>query len=426
MSERPSLPIRHTILFCLHQHDRELDPQLQCRVKWGSSKFIVTLNTGYRIDREGWDAEAQLCRPRTQHGARRIPAATINQEIYRYTQAAEDAFAHFAAADIFPTVPAMRAELQSLLFRQSTVEARQDVLTAFDAFATEQAVKNSWSDGTITKMRVVRRHLAGWKSAIRWDDFSEEGLTSYVTYLREVKHHQNSTLKKQLGFLRWFLAWAEGKGYLSNSDYRRYRPKMKASGKPVIYLTWDELMAVWDAELTGLHAHVRDVFCFCCFTSLRYSDAVNLRWSNVGPKEISITTVKTADSLTIDLNKWSREILSRHVDECHADDRVFETMPNQIMNRYLHDICRDCGINAPVRFTWYRGSERHDETREKWELITSHCGRRTFIVNALSMGIQPSVVMMWTGHSDWSAMKPYIEITEESKAHAMAMFDVKK
>ena len=34
-------PIKYRVLFALHRHDRELDPQLQCRVKWGSSRFIV-------------------------------------------------------------------------------------------------------------------------------------------------------------------------------------------------------------------------------------------------------------------------------------------------------------------------------------------------------------------------------------------------
>ena len=44
--------------------------------------------------------------------------------------------------------------------------------------------------------------------------------------------------------------------------------------------------------------------------------------------------------------------------------------------------------------------------RPKWELVGTHSGRRTFIVNALSLGITPNVVMKWTGHSDYKAMKP--------------------
>ena len=76
-----------------------------------------------------------------------------------------------------------------------------------------------------------------------------------------------------------------------------------------------------------------------------------------------------------------------------------------------------------MHVTWYRGSERFDEVHPKWELVSSHCGRRTFICNALAMGISPTVVMQWTGHEDYKAMRPYIAVSQDTKAEAMALFD---
>lgn len=40
------------------------------------------------------------------------------------------------------------------------------------------------------------------------------------------------------------------------------------------------------------------------------------------------------------------------------------------------------------------------DIKELCKLVGTHTGRRTFIVNALSMGITPNVVMKWTGHMD--------------------------
>lgn len=34
-----------------------------------------------------------------------------------------------------------------------------------------------------------------------------------------------------------------------------------------------------------------------------------------------------------------------------------------------------------------------------------------------------SVIMEWTGHSDYKAMKPYIKIVDAAKAENMARFD---
>ncbi len=62
-----------------------------------------------------------------------------------------------------------------------------------------------------------------------------------------------------------------------------------------------------------------------------------------------------------------------------------------------------------------------EETYSKSDLISTHAGRRTFICFALSSGIPPQVVMKWTGHSDYQAMKPYIDIAEKTKADAMKL-----
>lgn len=419
--------IKHRILFTLHKHDRQRGPSLQCRVKWDGSRRIVTLNTGYRIDPERWDAEAQRCRPGSFHGPRRVPASTINAEIDRYTEAAEDAFTAFAGDGIFPETSAMRDALRERLVLRGR-DAEENVLAAFDRFCAEQGVRNSWSETTHKTMRVVRGHLDAWHPDLKWKDFDEAGLSSYITYLREVRGLRNITIKKQIGYVRWFLGWADGKGLLPDRSWRTFKPKLKGGGKPVIYLTWDELMSVWDWDPAGRDymGAVRDIFCFCAFTSLRYSDAVNLRRPDVGRDSITLTTVKTADPIEIQLNSWSREILGRYGKESFPGDRVFPHVPNQVMNRYLHEICLECGIDAPVHLTWYQGSERHDEVKPKHELVTSHAARRTFIVNALAMGISPTVVMQWTGHSDYDAMKPYIAVADSTKAAAMALFDLKK
>ena len=226
--------------------------------------------------------------------------------------------------------------------------------------------------------------------------------------------------------MRWFLGWSEQKGYFSCPDYKTFRPKFKGQDlRPVVFLTWDELMRVWNwaPEDRLFMGHVRDVFCFCCFTSLRFSDAMNLRWPDVTPTSLKITAVKTAEPLEIQLNQWSNEILWRHVDEDNAENRVFPKISNQVFNRYLHELCRLCGIDEPIHLTWYRGTERHDEVHPKWELVSSHCGRRTFICNALAMGISPTVVMQWTGHEDYTAMRPYIGVSQETKAKAMDLFN---
>jgi len=42
------------------------------------------------------------------------------------------------------------------------------------------------------------------------------------------------------------------------------------------------------------------------------------------------------------------------------------------------------------------GNQRYEEVHPKYSLLTTHCGRRTFIVNALYLGIPAEVVMRRT------------------------------
>jgi hypothetical protein len=41
----------------------------------------------------------------------------------------------------------------------------------------------------------------------------------------------------------------------------------------------------------------------------------------------------------------------------------------------------------------------------------------------MSNGIYPQVVMKWTGHSDYKAMRPYIDIANKTKSDAMKLID---
>lgn len=46
-----------------------------------------------------------------------------------------------------------------------------------------------------------------------------------------------------------------------------------------------------------------------------------------------------------------------------------------------------------------------------------------WLVHALSLGIAPDVVMKWTGHADYKAMRPYIDIVDSIKAESMTKFN---
>ena len=87
---------------------------------------------------------------------------------------------------------------------------------------------------------------------------------------------------------------------------------------------------------------VRDVFLFQCYTGLRYSDLANLRRCDVHEKYIEITTIKTIDSLRIELNSHSRAILKKYELFNFKKGMALPVVSNQKMNDYLFKFRKFC------------------------------------------------------------------------------------
>ena len=414
-------------IFLLDKEADKPDAKLRFRVRWGSN--IVAFNVGFRVDVSKWSTETQRCKNNSTHGKKKVMASVINREINRYEEAAEEVWAIYDRDNITPTKEQFKKDFLKLVRGKEDINKQENTFwEVFNKFTRDMGMQNSWSEATYKKFNTLKKHLQSYNDEISLDKLDENGLSMFVAYLRDEAVLRNSTISKQLGFLKWFLRWATAKGYNTKQDFVAFSPKLKTSEKKVIFLEWDELMKIYNFEFPKNKAYlerVRDVFCFCCFTSLRYSDVYNLKWSNVSDDNITITTIKTADSLTIELNDYSKSIIDKYKNIHYPDNKVLPVITNQKMNEYIKELGFVCGIDTPINITYYKGNQRIDEVHPKYELLGTHSGRRTFICNALMLGISPEIVMKWTGHSDYKSMKPYIDIADSAKKEAMKLFNKK-
>jgi len=424
--------IKRNIIFTLESKKKDgvlivENVPIRMRVNFASKRIEFT--TGYRIDAAKWDSDKQRVRNGCSNKLKQ-PASEINASLLGYYTEVQEIFKKFEVEEIMPTPEQIKEAFNALHKPIEEVKQRKSTpnafYKAFDEFVRDCGRQNDWTDSTYEKFAAVKNHLMNFRDGLTFDFFDEKGLNDYITYLRDVKEMRNSTIGKQLSFLKWFLRWDFRKGVHQNNAYDSYKPKLKSTQKKIIFLTWEELNKLREFEIPAAKQaldRVRDVFLFQCFTGLRYSDVFNLRRSDIKGDHIEVTTVKTSDSLIIELNKHSKAILDKYKDVAFEDDKVLPVITNQKMNDYLKELAELAGIDEPVRQTYYRGNERIDEVTPKYALLGTHAGRRTFICNALALGIPPQVVMKWTGHSDYKAMKPYIDIADDIKANAMSKFN---
>ena len=424
--------IKRNIIFTLESRKKDgvlivENVPIRMRVNFASKRIEFT--TGYRIDAAKWDSDKQRVRNGCTNKLKQS-ASEINASLLGYYTEVQEIFKKFEVEEIMPTPEQIKEAFNALYNPIEEVTPRKSTSNAFykvfDEFVRDCGRQNDWTDSTYEKFAAVKNHLMNFRDGLTFDFFDEKGLNDYVTYLRDVKEMRNSTIGKQLSFLKWFLRWAFKNGLHQNNAYDSYKPKLKSTQKKIIFLTWEELNKLREFEIPAAKQaldRVRDVFLFQCFTGLRYSDVFNLRRSDIKGDHIEVTTVKTSDSLIIELNNHSKAILDKYKDVVFEDDKVLPVITNQKMNDYLKELAELAGIDEPVRQTYYRGNERIDEVTPKYALLGTHAGRRTFICNALALGIPPQVVMKWTGHSDYKAMKPYIDIADDIKANAMSKFN---
>lgn len=59
----------------------------------------------------------------------------------------------------------------------------------------------------------------------------------------------NSTIGKQMGYLKWFLKWSAAKGYYVVMDYNTLKPKLKTTQAKVIFLTDEEVTKIIECEI---------------------------------------------------------------------------------------------------------------------------------------------------------------------------------
>lgn len=406
------------------------------------NRLLTTL--GFNISADKWSNDRQ----RVKHGASvnlktesksNEKRKTSYNDINNWLNSIEN---HFTQLEIeLATLPEAQKELDLMAefnskFRASKSKMNKEVtfFDRLDEFLKEKSKLNDWANGTTEIFNALRNHLQAFKPDLSFDYLNEAGLTSFLDYLKSVPLQsgevgmKNSTLKKHLSFLKWFLRWTIEKGYNTNNDFIDFKPKLKTAQKQIVFLEWDELIHVYNFKFDGDSAkrleQVRDVFCFSCFTGLRYSDIANLKHNNITDDAITVTTLKTNDTLIIDLNDYSKAILQKYADKAYPFNKALPVISNQKMNQYLKEMAKECGLDALVTDIQFKGNERIETVQPKHELISTHTGRRTFISNALMKGISANVVMQFTGHSDYKAMKPYIAIAESAKKEAMKLFNM--
>ncbi|ULT44202.1 hypothetical protein KRR40_13025 [Niabella defluvii] len=82
----------------------------------------------------------------------------------------------------------------------------------------------------------------------------------------------------------------------------------------------------------------------------------------------------------------------------------------------MKDVCKEAGITEVVQYNEVRAGKRVVIQQPKYDLVSSHTGRRSFATNSYIDGVPAISIMAITGHRTESAFLKYLKLSKDEHA----------
>ena len=263
--------------------------------------------------------------------------------------------------------------------------------------------------------------------AIDFDTLTPTVGDRWAAYLLNVARLTDNTINKHLGRLKAFMKWAGKRGYTESTALDRVS---WARREP-------DVMALSAAELAALESlplavgsrleKARAWFLLACYTGLRYSDLVSIKPQHLRPAtatlpaHLRLTAQKTRAVVNVPLSARALVIVNRLLAGELASIKN-QPITNPVLNRFLKELGQLAGIDSPIEVVRYRGGIADVSTAPKYERLTVHTARRTFVTLNLGKGMSAEFVMKLTGHTSYKSFQRYVNLTPQRVAEEFARF----
>jgi len=353
---------------------------------WFKGQLLRTF-TGEHCNLEDWDTKSERIKP----------GVTGASEINRLFQSMQD-----EVLSLVWTTKTARMALnidylrENLSFLNGT---ERNFFSLYEEFVRVGYSEKKWGEGMVRRLDILKMHLKNINKRYRIE-FSTINEKFYKAFL-EYNNRQGFNISyaiRNLELFRWFMNWASIEGYNHNMTYRKFKsPAGEKINYQELYLTEGELMDLFRLDTNSIEMDTaKDMFCFSCFTGLRYSDLVKLENGNFESDKLIISQAKPSVIREIPLTDVARMILDKYYSDTQV--RLFPQITIQDFNRNIKELGRLAGINAPVMGRNIRRNNRAGIPLKKWELMSSLFARRTFINLGVNKGIGLEVMCELTGN----------------------------
>lgn len=277
--------------------------------------------------------------------------------------------------------------------------------------------ENDVARATIVKCNVIKQLLIRYEKEIGKNiliiDVNNDFKVKFQNYCNKEGYSKNTTAKN-LRYIKTFCKHAKSNGL--NTHPQLDSMKTKYYKVEHIYLSKAEIKRIEklnDETLTDGLKNAKDWLLISCYSGQRVSDFMRFKKSMIrlekdkknGEKKalLEFTQIKTDQIMTIPLHKKIIKILKKYNGEFP------KKISSQRYNEHIKKICEKAEIKELTSGTKFNHKTKLKETKmyPKWQLVTSHIGRRSFATNNYGK-IPTSFLMYMTGHTTENMFLNYI------------------
>lgn len=273
-----------------------------------------------------------------------------------------------------------------------------------------------------------------------WEDINERLIDEFVLYM-ENYGYMKKTVNKNLAVFSAMLNTAFKEGFRFKTSVLDHFPKLHVTREDKvveIYLTEEELQALYEMPLSGKEDKARDVFLVGCYTSQRFSDYSHITERNIsfhdGVGIITLTQQKTGTEVSIPiLNDNLIRIFEKYdynlpyINNNRLNDtikvvleKLSETVPSLKQEMATKLTLVNQKMEGQNRVS-YKRNEHGEALVPRYRLATTHTARRTGItLMYLSKMLDSHEMMSISGHKTESVFNDYIKISGIELATSIA------
>ena len=251
--------------------------------------------------------------------------------------------------------------------------------------------------GRLKHYKVLKNFITKMDPGTRIKDIDYTFGLNFLQLLRKCGNKQNTQCAK-IKALKAIVHFAQRKELISKDPLSEIHIKEVDGTKN--HLTAGELLSLENlyqqASLPALQQRILMYFLFSCYTGLRYSDIIVLKFYEIKNNCVVTTQEKTNKPVMVPLIKKAKALL-----QPGATGLCFKTHSNQVSNKNLKAIMKTAGIDKK---------------------ITYHCSRHTFGTLSIYWGIPKEVVAELMG-VDFKTVEIYAKIINEVKQREMLKWE---